>query len=52
MDTWAENEKIIAYYKSYGFTFIENYRTAETEDLPIQHRNLHVALLEKKITNP
>jgi mannose-6-phosphate isomerase-like protein (cupin superfamily) len=46
MDTWAENEKIISYYKSYGFSFIENYTTPGTDDLPIQHRNLNVALLE------
>jgi ribosomal protein S18 acetylase RimI-like enzyme len=49
MDTWAENEKIIAYYKSYGFSFIENYITSGTEELPVQHRNLHVSLLEKTI---
>lgn len=49
MDTWASNQKIIDYYKSYGFTFIENYTTANTNDLPLQHRNLHVALLELKI---
>ncbi len=46
MDTWADNEKIIGYYKSYGFKFIENYTTPNTENLPIQHRNLKVALLE------
>jgi predicted GNAT family N-acyltransferase len=46
MDTWAENEKLINYYKEYGFTFVENYRTADTTELPVQHRNLHVALLQ------
>jgi predicted GNAT family N-acyltransferase len=46
MDTWAENEKIIGYYKSYGFKFVENYTTPNTENLPVQHRNLNVALLE------
>lgn len=46
MDTWAENERIISYYKDYGFRFIENYTTSATEDLPQQHRNLNVALLE------
>jgi GNAT superfamily N-acetyltransferase len=46
MDTWAENEKLINYYKSYGFVFTENYRTADTPSLPIQHRNLNVALLQ------
>jgi hypothetical protein len=46
MDTWAENKKIIAYYKSYGFVFVEEYTTPDTPDLPLQHRNLHVTLLE------
>jgi len=46
MDTWAANEKLIAYYKSYGFSFIENYTTPNTNSLPLQHRNLNVALLE------
>ncbi len=46
MDTWAANDKIIDYYKSYGFRFVENYTTADTTDLPAQHRNLNVALLE------
>lgn len=46
MDTWAENEKIISYYKSYGFSFIENYTTPGTDNLPEQHRNLNVALLQ------
>lgn len=49
MDTWAENEKIINYYKSYGFTFIENYRTSNNGNLPGQHRNLNVALLQLKV---
>ena len=49
MDTWAENEKIIGYYRSYGFVFVEDYTTPNTPDLPVQHRNLHVALLELSI---
>ena len=49
MDTWAENTTIIDYYKSYGFQFLENYKTANTKKLPIQHRNLNVALLEYKV---
>lgn len=49
MDTWAGNEKLINYYKSYGFRFIEDYTTANTEELPVQHRNLKVALLELTI---
>ena len=46
MDTWADNSKIIDYYRSYGFKFIENYKTSDSEELPVQHRNLRVTLLE------
>ena len=51
MDTWADNDRIINYYKSYGFRFIENYTTADTTALPVQHRNLNVALLELSLEN-
>ncbi len=46
MDTWADNLNIISYYKSFGFTFLENYTTPDTPDLPIQKRNISLALLE------
>ncbi len=46
MDTWSENAKLIAYYKTYGFRFVEDYTTPDTTALPLQHRNLKVALLE------
>lgn len=49
MDTWAGNTKLINYYKSYGFRFVENYTTQNTPNLPIQHRNLNVALLELEV---
>jgi len=49
MDTWADNLKIIEYYKSFGFEFIENYKTTNATELPIQNRNLDVALLEMKL---
>jgi len=51
MDTWADNEKIVAYYKSYGFSIIENYTTPDTKNLPEQHRNLKVTLLEYRINH-
>ena len=51
MDTWADNEKIIEYYKSFGFGFIENYKTSDAPELPIQNRNLDVALLEMDLDN-
>lgn len=49
MDTWANNPNIIEYYKSYGFTHIENYITPNTMELPDQHRNLKVALLQMQL---
>lgn len=49
MDTWAANPNIIDYYKSFGFKHIEDYTTPNTTELPDQHRNLKVALLEMKV---
>ena len=49
MDTWADNQKIIQYYSGYGFRFVEEYKTPNDPNLPDQHRNLKVALLEYSI---
>ncbi len=49
MDTWADNKKIIDYYRSFGFEFIENYKTTNAPELPLQNRNLNVALLELEV---
>jgi ribosomal protein S18 acetylase RimI-like enzyme len=46
MDTWGDNEKIIDYYKSFGFEFIEYFTTPDTEQLPVHNRNLRLCLLE------
>ncbi len=51
MDTWADNKKIIHYYRSFGFEFIENYKTPNAPELPSQNRNLNVALLEMKVND-
>ena len=51
MDTWGDNPKIISYYESFGFRFVENYTSPNTADLPIPHRNLFFALLELDINN-
>jgi ribosomal protein S18 acetylase RimI-like enzyme len=51
MDTWADNKKIIDYYKSFGFEFIENYKTGNLSGLPTQNRNLNMALLEMKLND-
>jgi len=49
MDTWATNEKIIEYYKGFGFTFIGNYTTPNSPELPEHNRKLELALLELKL---
>lgn len=49
MDTWADNQKIIDYYLTFGFNFLGNYQTPDVPELPIQNRNLNVALLELPI---
>lgn len=49
MDTWADNLQLIEYYKSFSFRFIKNYQTADTQELPIQNRNLNLALLELEV---
>ena len=49
MDTWAANPTIVNYYKGFGFSFVENYTTPETPELPIHNRNLALTLLEFKI---
>lgn len=49
MDTWSDNYKLIDYYKSFGFQFIENYKTSSDSSLPLQNRNLEVALLQLEV---
>ena len=51
MDTWAANPAIINYYKSFGFTFIEDYTTPDTEALPVHNRKLALTLLEYRLNN-
>lgn len=49
MDTWANNPTIIDYYKTFGFTFIGNYTTPDSLELPTHNRNLPLALLELEL---
>jgi GNAT superfamily N-acetyltransferase len=46
LDTWTANPTLISYYKSFGFTVIENYLTPDSEELPTHNRNLALTLLE------
>ncbi|WP_353779657.1 GNAT family N-acetyltransferase [Winogradskyella sp. 3972H.M.0a.05] len=49
MDTWQENDKLITYYRRYGYSIVGNVKTPFTEVLPEQHRGLDLVLLEYKI---
>ncbi|MEO7140867.1 MAG: GNAT family N-acetyltransferase [Ferruginibacter sp.] len=49
MDTWADNKKLIRYYESFGFIFIEYIKTSNTPELPLQHQDLDLALLQLDI---
>lgn len=49
MDTWAANPTIIHYYQGFGFSFVENYITPDTHELPVHNRNLPLTLLELKL---
>lgn len=49
MDTWEDNFALIDYYKSFGFSFIENFTTPNSLELPSHNRNLPLALLEIKL---
>ncbi len=51
MVTWADNKRIIDYYKLFGFEFLENYKTSNATELPTQNQSLNVALLEMKLTD-
>lgn len=49
LDTWAANPKIIAYYERFGFTYLGNRQMPDSLDLPVQARNLNLALMEMKV---
>jgi ribosomal protein S18 acetylase RimI-like enzyme len=49
MDTWADNQKIIDYYRTFGFECIGYHKTPDVPELPVQNRNLEVALLQKQV---
>jgi len=49
MDTWADDQKIIDYYKGFGFHFIEDFNTPDIPELPVHNRNIPLALLEYNV---
>jgi ribosomal protein S18 acetylase RimI-like enzyme len=46
MDTWADNLTLIDYYKSFGLNFVGYSNTPDSPQLPLQNRNLALALLQ------
>ena len=49
MDTWAENKKLIEYYMKFGFKKVDVIITSNSEELPIQQRNIRVILLQYEV---
>ncbi len=49
MDTWASNPTIINYYVGFGFAYLGNFTTPDTDELPVHNRKLQLALLEMKV---
>lgn len=49
MDTWGNNENIIAYYQTFGFYIVDYYQMPDTADIPIQQRGNRVVLLERHV---
>ncbi|MEQ9375181.1 MAG: GNAT family N-acetyltransferase [Imperialibacter sp.] len=49
MDTWAANANIVSYYQRFGFAFVENYTTPDTDELPVHNRELALTLLQYRI---
>jgi GNAT superfamily N-acetyltransferase len=48
LDTWSDNKKLVDYYMSSGFRFIETVHLEEAEGLPAHYKG-SLALLEIKI---
>lgn len=46
MDTWQVNTRIIEYYKTFGFSVVEDFTTPDSEELPVHNRKLAITLLQ------
>lgn len=49
MDTWGDNQKLIDYYTSCGFEFLEIVTPDEIEKLPKHYEGITLSLFEMKI---
>lgn len=46
IDTWANNQTIIEYYKTFGYKIVEYFRYPNSPELPVQARGNEVVLME------
>ena len=46
MDTWADNEKLLAYYTGCGFEFVGVVTLEKSEDLPKHYEGISLSLFE------
>ncbi|MFW0716542.1 GNAT family N-acetyltransferase [Pedobacter sp. N23S346] len=49
MDTWADNEKLLAYYTSCGFDYVGVATMEKTEGLPKHYEGISLSLFEIKV---
>lgn len=49
MNTGTVNPSVIDFYKKYGCQVIEEFKTGNTKDLPLQQGNLDIGQLEYSI---
>ncbi len=50
LDTWANNDALIAYYEKLGFTLLEKRRMGNDPRLSPHYHGLELALLERPLT--
>lgn len=46
MDTWGDNEKLIAYYRQCGFTFLGVFSPSDISKLPSHYSDITLAFFE------
>jgi ribosomal protein S18 acetylase RimI-like enzyme len=49
MDTWADNEKLLAYYTSCGFDFVGTVDMTTTSGLPKHYEGISLSLFEIEV---
>lgn len=49
MDTWSDNEKLLAHYTGCGFDYVGVVTMAETEGLPKHYEGISLSLFEIKV---